>query len=99
VRQEACRHGAQWFDLVDFQTAEGSKDDAPRPDRYCTSRRIRWSHTARNLSTALALNDSDVVLALQIKPELGTISKISTESDGCITSDRPASIEYVRDGP
>jgi len=47
--------------------------------------------------TALTLNDSNVVLALQIKPELGTISKISTEPDGCISSDRPASIEYVRD--
>jgi hypothetical protein len=44
-----------------------------------------------------ALNDGNVVLTLQIKPELGTISKISTEPDGCISSDRPASIEYVRD--
>jgi hypothetical protein len=66
-------------------------------EAYCTSRRIRWSDTAHDLSTTLALNDSNVVLALQIKPELGTISKISTEPDGCISSDRPASIEYVRD--
>jgi hypothetical protein len=66
-------------------------------EAYCTSRRIHWSHTAHDLSTTLALNDSNVVLALQIKPELGTISKISTEPDGCISSDRPASIEYVRD--
>jgi hypothetical protein len=64
---------------------------------YCTSRRIRWSHAARDLSTALTLNDGNDVLALQIQPELGTISKISTEPDGCISSDRPASIEYVRD--
>jgi hypothetical protein len=71
--------------------------DAAQSTTVDDSRRIRWSHTARDLSTALTLNDSNVVLALQIKPDLGTISKISTEPDGCISSDRPASIEYVRD--
>ena len=54
-------------------------------------------HTRLAISATLTLDDSSVVLALQIKPELGTISKISTEPDGCISSDRPASIEYVRD--
>jgi delta-aminolevulinic acid dehydratase/porphobilinogen synthase len=62
-----------------------------------TSRRIRRSHTFRDLGTALALDHSDVVLALQIKPELGTISKISTEPDSRICGDRPASIKYVCD--
>jgi len=63
----------------------------------CASRRIRRSHTPRDLGAALTLDDGNVVLALQIKPELGTISKISAEPDGRICSDRPASIEYVGD--
>jgi hypothetical protein len=32
----------------------------------CASRRIRRSHTPRDLGTALTLDDSNVVLALQI---------------------------------
>jgi hypothetical protein len=43
------------------------------------SRRICRSHTLRDLGTALARDDSNVVLALQFKPEWGTISKMSTE--------------------
>jgi hypothetical protein len=50
----------------------------------CSSRRIRRSHTPRDVGTALTLDDRNVVLALQIKPKLGTISKISTEPDGRI---------------
>lgn len=65
-------------------------------DQY-PSRRIRRSHTPRDLGTALTLDDSNVVLALQVKPELGTISKISAEPDGRIRGDRPASIQYVCD--
>ena len=61
------------------------------------SRRIRGSHTFRDLGAPFTLDDSNVVLTLQIKPELGTISKISAKPDGRICGDRPASIEYVRD--
>jgi hypothetical protein len=61
------------------------------------SRRIGRSHTPRDLGTTLTLDDSNVVLALQIKPELGAISKISVEPDGRICGDRPASIQYVCD--
>jgi len=63
----------------------------------CASRRIRRSHTPRDLGTALTLDDSNVVLALQIKPKLGTISKISAEPDGRICGYRPTSIQYVCD--
>jgi hypothetical protein len=69
---------------------------ALRLPRAC-SRRIRRSNTPRDLGAAFTLDDSNVVLTLQIKPELGTISKISAESDGRICSYRPASIEYVGD--
>ena len=65
--------------------------------RAGASRRIRRSHTLRDLGAAFTLNDSNVVLALQIKLELGTISKIPAEPDGRIRRDRPASIEDVGD--
>jgi hypothetical protein len=64
----------------------------------CASRRIRSSHTPRDLGAGFTPDDSDVVPAQQlIKPELGAISEISAEPDGRICSDRPASIEDVRD--
>jgi len=61
------------------------------------SRRIRRPHALRDLRTAFTLNDSNVVLALQVKPELGTISEIAAEPDGRIRRDRPASVEDVGD--
>ena len=61
------------------------------------SRRIRRSHTPRDLGAAFTLDDSNVVLALQIKPELSTVSEISAEPDGRICSDRSASIQDVCD--
>jgi hypothetical protein len=67
-------------------------------DAACScSRRIRRSHALRDLGAPFTLDDSNVVLTLQIEPELGTISKIPPEPDGCVCSDRPASIKYVRD--
>jgi len=54
-------------------------------------------HTRLAISATLTLDDSSVVLALQIKPELGAISTISVEPDGRICGDRPASIQYVCD--
>jgi hypothetical protein len=65
----------------------------------CPSRGIGRSHAPRDLGAVFTLDHSDVVLTLQIKPELGTISKISAKPDGRIGSDRPASIKYVRDAP
>jgi hypothetical protein len=40
----------------------------------------------------LALDHSNVVLALQIKPELCTVSKIAAESHGGISGDRPTPV-------
>jgi hypothetical protein len=60
-------------------------------------RRVRGSHALRDLGTAFTLYYGDVILALQVKPELGTVSEISAEPDGRIGSDRPASVEDVCD--
>jgi hypothetical protein len=41
------------------------------------------------------LDRGNVVLALEIKPELCTVSKIATEPNRRIGGDRPAAIQYV----
>jgi len=61
------------------------------------SRRIRGSHAPRDLGAAFTFNYRNVVLALQIKPKLGTVSKISAEPDCGVCSDPTSFIEYVRD--
>jgi hypothetical protein len=38
------------------------------------------------------LNSGDVILALQIEPELRAVSKIVAESHGCIGGNRAATI-------
>jgi hypothetical protein len=45
----------------------------------------------------LALDHRDVVLALQVKPELRAITKIVTKSHCGVGSDRPAPVQNVGD--
>jgi len=45
----------------------------------------------------LSLDRRNVVLALQIKPELRAVPEITTESHGCIGGNRAATIEDVGD--
>ena len=54
----------------------GRHADGEHAGYVAASPRIRGPHTARDLSATLALNDSNVVLALQIKPELGIFQNI-----------------------
>jgi hypothetical protein len=44
------------------------------------------------------LDDGNVVLALEIKPELCTVPKIATKPNRCIGGNRPATVEYVGNG-
>jgi hypothetical protein len=60
----------------------------------------RWhscgaSDALRDFGSVLPLDDSDVVLALQIEPELRTVSKIVAEPHGGIGRNRPAAVQYV----
>src|SRR5258706_9612684 len=63
-----------------------------------STRRIGRSHTPRDLGTTLTLDDSNVVLALQIKPELGAISKIwsSLTAVFAVIDRRPFSMSVIR---
>src|SRR6478672_11241924 len=65
--------------------------------RSMASRRIRWPHALCDLRALLPLNDADVVLALQIQPELCAVTKVTSEAHGRIGGDRAAAIQNVRD--
>jgi hypothetical protein len=45
----------------------------------------------------LSLDRGDVILALQIKPELCAVPEITTESHGCVGGNRAATVEDIRD--
>ncbi len=61
------------------------------------SGRIRGPHAPRDLGSVLTLDHRNVILALQIEPELRTVSKIAAEPNRRISGDGPASVEYVGD--
>ena len=58
---------------------------------------IGWSNAPRDLCAVLALDHRNVVLTLQIKPELRAVSKIVAKPHRGVSGDRPAPVEYVRD--
>jgi len=82
-----------WFD----GTAAAGRVIAAKFQRRDPSRRIDRPHAPRDLGAVFTLDYSDVVLTLQIKPELCAVSKIAAEPHCRIGSDRPAPVEYVRD--
>lgn len=53
----------------------------------------------RNLCSPIALNQIDVVLGLQIEPELSGIPEVTTQPDGGIGCNRAAAVKNVRDAP
>jgi hypothetical protein len=58
-------------------------------------RGISRPNAPRNLGSALTLDYGNVVLALQIKPELCTVSEIATEPNRGVGGDGPATVQYV----
>jgi hypothetical protein len=61
------------------------------------SRRVGRPHAARNLPTAFALDDGNVVLTLQVEPKLRAVAKIAPEPHRRISRDRSAAIQDVSD--
>ena len=55
------------------------------------------ANAPHDLGSMLSLDRGNVVLALQIKPELCAIPEITTESHGRIGSNRAATVEDVGD--
>jgi hypothetical protein len=65
----------------------------PPPRISQPSRRVSRADALRDLGSMLTLDDGNVILALKIKPELCTVSKIATEANRCIGGNRAATIE------
>lgn len=63
----------------------------PRKERLSAAKTARSSIAAR-AGAALVLYQGNVVLALQIKPELRAVSKITAEPYCRIGGNRPASV-------
>ena len=51
------------------------------------------------ISSALALDQGEVVLALQVEPELAAIAEIAAEAEAGVGFDRAAPVEDVGDAP
>ena len=62
-----------------------------------SSRRICRPHALGKLGALLPLDHADVVLALQVQPELRTVAKVQAEPNGGIGGDRAAAIQNVGD--
>jgi len=72
-----------------------SADNPANPP--CNSRRVRWPHPLRDLPALLPLHHGDVVLALQVEPELRAVAEIAAEPHGGVGGDRAAAVQDVGD--
>src|ERR1700682_990780 len=59
--------------------------------------RIRGPHAPGNLRTLLPLDHADVILSLQVQPELRAAAEIAAEPHRGVGRDRAAAIEDVGD--
>ena len=59
--------------------------------------RVRRPYTPRNFPALLALYHRNVVLALQVEPELRAVAEIAAEADRGVCSDRAPPVENVGD--
>jgi hypothetical protein len=76
----------------------GHLDDSGVPRRrHSMSGRVGWSYALRDLSAALALDEREIVLALQVEPELRAVAEVAAEPDGSIGGDRPTFVQDIRD--
>jgi hypothetical protein len=59
------------------------------------SRGISGSYALRDIGALLSLDNPDVVLALQIQPELSGIAKVAAESNCGLGRDRSPAVENI----
>jgi hypothetical protein len=59
------------------------------------SRCIGRPDAARDFYASIAFDDSDVVLALQIVPELRAVAEVAAEADSRVGGDRAPAIQNV----
>jgi hypothetical protein len=66
------------------ESSVGVGFSAKRLASLIASGRVHRPYASRNLRAALALDRCDVVLALEIEPELSAVAEIAAEADGGI---------------
>src|SRR6202030_3353570 len=62
-----------------------------------TSRHIHWSHASGNLRALLAFDHADIVLALQVEPELRAVAEVTAKAHRRIGRDTATKIKDVCD--
>ena len=62
-----------------------------------TSRRIGRSDALGDLGALFSLNDADVILPLQVQPELRAVTEVAAEPHRGVGRDRAAKIENIGD--
>ncbi len=60
-------------------------------------RRVCRADATSNFLAMIPFDDSNVVLALEIEPELRAVAEVRAEPDCCMGTDRPAPVEDVGD--
>ena len=73
----------------------GRDTGVDRRMRRKPSRCVGRSNASRDLGAVLTLDDCNVVLALQVEPELCTVPEIVAEPNCCIGGNRPATVQYI----
>src|SRR6185437_191596 len=58
---------------------------------------IGRSHTAVDFGALLPLDHADVILALQVQPELRAVAEITAQPNGRVRGDCATAIQYIGD--
>ena len=76
------------------QRLPAAQRQAQKRDASCGGRRL---NTPCYLTAAITFDDGDIVLRLQIHPELRTIAEVSSKPHGSVRADRPAAVQNIGD--
>jgi len=68
---------------------------SPLPQRREKLCRVRGPHTARDFGAAFAFDHRDIILALQIEPELRGVAEVMAEPHRRVSGDRAPSVQDI----
>lgn len=74
-------------------------DRCGRVSRADDASRIRRPDPSRDLGAFLALHQRDLVLPLEVEPELRAVAEVAAEAHGGVGVDRATGVEDVDDTP
>ena len=92
-REQRRSVGIDKLVVIPVMSAQGSKK------RSGGSSRVGGADALRDLLAAIAFDQGDLVLALQVKPELRPAAEVATEADRRVCGDPAATVQDVGDPP